>query len=138
MLRDIVTNQKKLFVPGAHTELRTEKIRTRRVSSVMGNLMGNGRSEEEGVCARVYKNGIYGFSSMAEISDDAAKAVLDADPQLVADKADLEDETVEDVRAILSKEFEPEEEDDIDDADVDETTDDSENNEEGTNNTESE
>lgn len=78
MLRDIVTNQKKLFVPGAHTELRTEKIRTRRVSSVMGNLMGNGRSEEEGVCARVYKNGIYGFSSMAEISDDAAKAVLDA------------------------------------------------------------
>jgi N utilization substance protein A len=67
-----------------------------------------------------------------------AKAVLDADPQLVADKADLEDETVEDVRAILSKEFEPEEEDDIDESDVDETTDDSENNEEGTNNTESE
>ena len=59
-----------------------------------------------------------------------AKAVLDADPQLVADKADLEDETVEDVRAILSKEFEPEEEDD-----ADETNDDSE---EGTNNTESE
>ena len=59
-----------------------------------------------------------------------AKAVLDADPQLVADKADLEDETVEDVRAILSKEFEPEEEDD-----ADETNEDSE---EGTNNTESE
>ena len=35
-----------------------------------------------------------------------AKAVLEADPQLVADKADLEDETVEEVRNILAKEFE--------------------------------
>ncbi len=35
-----------------------------------------------------------------------AKAVLDADPALVAEKADLEEETVEDVRNILSKEFE--------------------------------
>ena len=35
-----------------------------------------------------------------------AKAVLDADPQMVADKADLEDETVEEVRSILAKEFE--------------------------------
>ncbi len=35
-----------------------------------------------------------------------AKAVLDADPKLVAEKADLEDETVEEVRAILAKEFE--------------------------------
>lgn len=35
-----------------------------------------------------------------------AKAVLDADPAVVADKADLEDETVEEIRNILSKEFE--------------------------------
>ncbi len=35
-----------------------------------------------------------------------AKAVLDADPVLVAEKADLEDETVEEVRSILAKEFE--------------------------------
>ncbi len=35
-----------------------------------------------------------------------AKAVLDADPALVAEKADLEDETVEEVRSILAKEFE--------------------------------
>ncbi len=37
-----------------------------------------------------------------------AKSVLDADPQLIADKADLEDETVAEVREILSKEFENE------------------------------
>ena len=35
-----------------------------------------------------------------------AKAVLEADPKLVAEKADLEDETVDDVRSILAKEFE--------------------------------
>ena len=34
-----------------------------------------------------------------------AKAVLDADPTIIADKADLEEETVEEVRAILAKEF---------------------------------
>lgn len=34
-----------------------------------------------------------------------AKAVLDADPKLVADKADLEEETVEDVRRVLSQEL---------------------------------
>ena len=37
-----------------------------------------------------------------------AKAVLDADPKLVADKADLEDETVEEVRNILRQEFDSE------------------------------
>ncbi len=35
-----------------------------------------------------------------------AKAVLEADPQLIADKADLEEETVAEVREILAKEFE--------------------------------
>ncbi len=37
-----------------------------------------------------------------------AKAVLEADPAMVADKADLEEETVEEVRSILAKEFEDE------------------------------
>ncbi|MDO4497033.1 MAG: transcription termination factor NusA [Bacteroidales bacterium] len=35
-----------------------------------------------------------------------AKAVLEADPAMVADKADLEEETVAEVRAVLEKEFE--------------------------------
>ena len=76
MLKDIVSSQKKLFIPGAHTELRSEIIRTRRVSSVMGSLVSNVRTEEMGISARVYKNGVYGFSSMAEVSEDAAKAVI--------------------------------------------------------------
>ena len=39
-----------------------------------------------------------------------AKAVLDADPRMVADQADLEDETVEEVMNILQKEFDGSEE----------------------------
>ena len=78
MLKDIVTAQKKLFIPGAHTELRAQMNKTRRVTMVKGNLMGNARSEESGVSARVRKNGVYGFSSMAELSEDAARAVLEA------------------------------------------------------------
>lgn len=78
MLKDVITAQKGLFIPGAHTELRSQINRTRRVTSVKGNLMSNARTEESGVCARVYKNGVYGFSSMAEVSEDAAKEVLKA------------------------------------------------------------
>ena len=78
MLKDIVTNQKKLFVPGAHTELRSEILRARKVGSMSGNLISNVRGQEMGVCARVYKNGVYGFSSVADLTDDAAAAVLNA------------------------------------------------------------
>ena len=41
-----------------------------------------------------------------------AKSVLDADPKMVADQADLEDETVEEVVSILKKEFEGSEDED--------------------------
>ena len=45
------------------------------------------------------------IQSLRGIGLATAKSVLDADPQLVADKADLEEETVAEVRAILAKEF---------------------------------
>ena len=67
-----------------------------------------------------------------------AKAVLDADPKLVADSADLEDETVEEVRAILSKEFEPADSKPEDDAEDTENPEDSDNSEEATSNLEAE
>ena len=46
------------------------------------------------------------IQSLKGIGLATAKAVLDADPKMVADQADLEDETVEEVIAILQKEFE--------------------------------
>lgn len=78
MLEDIIAGKKSLFATGVHTELRAQENRYRRVSLVQGNIMGNQRSETSGICARVCKNGVYGFSSMAEYSSEAAEAVLRA------------------------------------------------------------
>lgn len=78
MLKDILTPKKVLFAPDAHTELRGQISRSRGATLVCGNLTGNARSDVSGVSARVYKNGTYGFSSMAEYSADAAEAVLKA------------------------------------------------------------
>jgi TldD protein len=48
------------------------------VTLLGGNLVANSRSDDSGVSARVYKNGVYGFASAAEYSDESIKAVLDA------------------------------------------------------------
>lgn len=78
MLEDFISEQKALFASGVHTELRAQENRTRRVALLQGNLTQNSRTEISGVCARVCKNGIYGFSSMAECSAQAAQTVLKA------------------------------------------------------------
>ena len=74
MLIDIVTPARAQMTPGVHTELRTQLNRSCRVTMVGGNLVANAKSETSGVCARVYRGGVYGFSSMAECSADAAAA----------------------------------------------------------------
>ena len=78
MLEDLIAGKKSLFADGVHTELRAQENRYRNVTLVQGNLMGNSRSETSGICARVCKNGVFGFSSMAEYSASAAEAVLKA------------------------------------------------------------
>ena len=78
MLQDIVTQKKSSFAPGAHTELRVQTSRTRRVTNIQGNLVANSRVQSSGVSARVYKNGTYGFSSMADTTPEAVDAVLRA------------------------------------------------------------
>ncbi|MBO7665900.1 MAG: TldD/PmbA family protein, partial [Clostridia bacterium] len=60
MLTDLLSRHKQEFLPGLHTELRAQCSRTRGVSFVSGNLMGNTRQDTSGVCCRVYKNGVYG------------------------------------------------------------------------------
>lgn len=78
MLKDILTPKKVIFAPDAHTELRGQYSRSRGATIVSGNLTGNSRQDVSGISARVYKNGTYGFSSMAEYSPEAAEAVLRA------------------------------------------------------------
>ncbi|MCI9436991.1 MAG: TldD/PmbA family protein [Lachnospiraceae bacterium] len=78
MLEDHISSKKSLFSDGVHTELRQQKSRSRQISMIQGNLTGNARMESSGTSARVYQNGVYGFSSIAECSDDAAGTVLKA------------------------------------------------------------
>ncbi len=78
MLTDILSKSRHLLPTDAHAEVRVQKNRNCRVTLLQGNLTSNAKSEVSGVSARVYKNGVYGFSSMAECSEEAAAAVLKA------------------------------------------------------------
>lgn len=65
MIPDIITDKKSLFAEDTNTELRAQMNWNRRISLIAGNLTSNSRSHASGVSARVYKNGVYGFSSVA-------------------------------------------------------------------------
>ena len=78
MLQDILSAKKSLFAAGSHTELRGQLNRDRRVTLLSGSVVKNTRSDISGVSARICKNGMYGFSSAAEYSGDAAERVLRA------------------------------------------------------------
>lgn len=76
MIKDLITPYKNFL--SDHTELRAQVNTARSVAMLGGNLVGNSRCEESGVSARVYKNGVYGFSSAAEYSEESIKSVLEA------------------------------------------------------------
>ncbi|MBR4952949.1 MAG: TldD/PmbA family protein, partial [Oscillospiraceae bacterium] len=78
MIKDIITGHKIAMPAGVHTELRAQINSSRGVAMLSGNIVSNARSDVSGVSARCYKNGVYGFSSMAELSDDAVRSVLKA------------------------------------------------------------
>ena len=78
MIQDLLTNKKYLFASGANTELRAQRNLNRRAVLLNGSLVGNVRTEQFGVSARVYENGVYGFSSTAEYTDETVKDVLKA------------------------------------------------------------
>ena len=78
MLKDILSAGAFSFEAGAHTELRGQLNRNRRVILLSGSIVANTRSDISGISARVWKNGVCGFSSMAEYSEDPAQQVLKA------------------------------------------------------------
>ena len=77
MIPDIVSSLRGSFAPGAHSELRAQRSLSRRVVLLSGNLVGNTRSDSQGVSARVYRNGVYGFASAADLSEAAARKALE-------------------------------------------------------------
>lgn len=78
MLQDLISDKKALFSDGLQTVLRGQQNRSRRVVLLNGSLITNARAEGQGVCARVNRNGVCGFSSMGEYSSEAAETVLKA------------------------------------------------------------
>jgi TldD protein len=78
MLTDIFEKEKALFEDGAQTVLRAQENRNRVVGILKGNIIANSRSESRGISARVGKDGLFGFASIADYSEDAAKKVLKA------------------------------------------------------------
>ena len=91
MLQDILSQARSGFANRAQTELRAQCNRTRAVSLQNGTITANVRREVSGVSARVYRNGVYGFSSMAELSQEAVAAVLHA----ATDNADFMDRHIQ-------------------------------------------
>lgn len=69
---------KNYFETGCTTELRAQENRSRGVTLLKGNVVRNNRVDTMGVCARVRKNNLCGFSSKADISDESVRAVLKA------------------------------------------------------------
>ncbi|MBQ3086943.1 MAG: TldD/PmbA family protein [Clostridia bacterium] len=80
-----------------HTEIRAQQAFNRAVTLVGGNLVNNTRTRTGGVCARVYKNGLWGFASKGEYDEASVRAVLETakenalfmDRKLCAGKAPL-------------------------------------------------
>lgn len=62
----------------AHAEIRAQQSRTRRVSVFAGSLVGNSSSVSKGIGARVYSNGVWGFASKSNLSQESASAVLES------------------------------------------------------------
>ncbi len=79
MIKDLdLAKYKHLFAAGAESSLRAQMNRRRGAAMVMGNLVRNDRTDISGVGARVYKNGVYGFSSQADLTEEAIRSVLTA------------------------------------------------------------
>ncbi|MBQ7962324.1 MAG: TldD/PmbA family protein [Clostridia bacterium] len=76
MLQDILKNH--INGLSDYTELRSQINSSCKVRISSGNLVANSRVTAGGVSARVYKNGVYGFASMGEYSDESIKNVLNA------------------------------------------------------------
>lgn len=76
MLNDLISRHVNQL--SEYTEVRTQINHDCGISIVSGNLVGNSRVTTSGVSARVYKNGVYGFSSVGEYNEESVKAVINA------------------------------------------------------------
>ena len=78
MLENVLEGKNALFETGMQTVLRGQENRYRRIVVQNGNVVQNARSEQNGLSANVYKNGVNGFASIAGYTGAAAEQVLKA------------------------------------------------------------
>lgn len=62
----------------AYTELRAQMNSSQSVNLLKGNLTSNQSSTRQGVSARSFKNGVYGFASASEYNQESVRMVLEA------------------------------------------------------------
>jgi TldD protein len=60
-----------------YTELRLQRNVNRRIMLLNGDVVTNTRSEDGGVSARVFKDGVWGFASRPQIDDEAINAIIE-------------------------------------------------------------
>ncbi|NJN51239.1 MAG: TldD/PmbA family protein [Gammaproteobacteria bacterium] len=60
----------------AYTELRLQRNANLRISLLNGDVVANAKSADSGVSARVFREGVWGFASRAEIEADAVTRTL--------------------------------------------------------------
>ena len=77
MLGEFVFRGRDLFGAEADAEVRRQRNTRRSISLIQGDLRGNDRSETVGVSARVIRGGVAGFASVADVSEESARRVLD-------------------------------------------------------------
>lgn len=78
MLDDLLMYSRSYFDSSFQTDLRAQENRFRTIVLVNGNIMMNNRSQVSGINAKVYKNGISGFSSSSIYNEESIKTVIKA------------------------------------------------------------
>lgn len=63
-------------ISGQYTELRLQRNTSKKVGFIDGKLIANTSSSAQGVCARIYQKGSYGFASAPSMDDEAVRQVL--------------------------------------------------------------
>jgi TldD protein len=74
MIQKDLSRYSKLF--SEYTELRFQENRNVGIAMVKGNITENAKTAISGISARVYKNGVWGFSSNPDFSDGKIKQVI--------------------------------------------------------------
>jgi TldD protein len=60
-----------------YTEVRLQQNTNTRIGLLNGDVVGNTRSVDSGISARVFKDGVWGFASRPEVAGDAIEGAID-------------------------------------------------------------